>query len=147
MQVASSLQERDVPLERGLELWIVYNKRAIQNSQHLCRVLSSNSAILASPLEESTRIVKELVQKCHVQRPPGQVTRELVDTFVDSSLQHHTKDEGGCQDLKSSEKGDMYKMAMKVYCDLQSHEAYKPDYKWPIGVDGESGQGLDMLVS
>jgi hypothetical protein len=147
MQVASSLEERDIPVERGLELWIVYNKRAIQNSQHLCRVLTSNSAILANPLEESTRIVEELVQKCHLQRPPGHVTRDLVDRFVDSSLQHHTTkdDEGGCHDYNMSEESDMYKMAMKVYCDLQSGEAYKPDYKWPIGVDRESGQGVNMV--
>ena len=131
MQVAFSLEERFLTLERGLELWIIYNKLAIQNSQQLCRVLSSNDAILANPLEESTRIVEELVQKCHLQRPSRNVTREIVDRFVDASLQHHTKDDA-CQNYDSSEKGEMYKKAMKVYCDLQSGKAYKPDYEWPI---------------
>ena len=131
MQVASSLEERFLTLERGLELWIIYNKRAIENSQQLCRVLSSNDAILANPLDESIRIVEELVQKCHLQRPPRNATREIVDQFVDVSLQSHTQDDA-CQEYDSSEKGEMYKKAMKVYCDLQSGKAYKPDYEWPI---------------
>jgi hypothetical protein len=159
MEVAMSLnkREKNFGIEHGLRLWIVYNMRAVQNSQDLCRVLSSNDAILADPLKEVQRISDELTSKCGVPAPPNRVTQEEVDKFVDPSLQHNKKkreqDEeasdrkllaeyDGCKvfdyendpnDLspKRARELDMYMKAMKIYCDFQSGKAYEPDYEWP----------------
>ena len=47
IQVARSLQRRNrMTLEQGLRLWILYNVRALQNSAHLCRVVTRNSALV-----------------------------------------------------------------------------------------------------
>jgi len=159
MEVAMSLnkREKNFGIERGLRLWIVYNMRAVQNSQDLCRVLSSNDAILADPLTEVQRISDELTSKCGVPAPPNRVTQEEVDKFVDPALQHNKKkrekeeaaserkliaEYDGCKvfdyeddpnDLspKRARELEMYKKAMKVYCDFQSGKAYEPDYEWP----------------
>ena len=158
MEVAMSLnkREKNFGIEHGLRLWIVYNMRAVQNSQGLCRVLSSNDAILADPLNEVQRISDELTSKCGVPSPPNRVTQEEVDKFVDPALQHNKKKReeeeasqrkiiaefDGCKvmdyesdpnDLspKRARELEMYKKAMKMYCDFQSGKAYKPDYVWP----------------
>lgn len=158
LEVAMSLKKREqnFSLDHGLRLWIVYNMRALQNSQDLCRVLTSNEAVLASPLEEVRRIANELTTRCGVPQPPKTLTEEDVEKFIDPSLQHNKKE----RDLKeatkpiitthgencvvreygSSEAPDspaakrersLYLKAMKIYCDLQSGEAYKKDYQWP----------------
>lgn len=158
MEVAMSLnrREKNFGIDHGLRLWIVYNMRAVQNSQGLCRVLSSNEAILADPLNEVQRISDELTTKCGVPAPPNRVTQEEVDKFVDPTLQHNKKkreqeeathrrviaEYDGCKvydyeddpnDLspKRARELDLYKMAMKMYCDFQSGKAYEPNYEWP----------------
>jgi len=158
MEVAMSLnkREKNFGLERGLRLWIVYNMRAVQNSQDLCRVLSSNEAILADPLNEVQRISDELTSKCGVPSPPNRVTQEEVDKFVDPTLQHNKKKreeeeakhrkviavyddckvydyEDDPNDLspKRMRELEMYKKAMKMYCDFKSGKAYEPGYEWP----------------
>lgn len=154
LEVAISLRKREqnFPLEMGLRLWIVYNMRAIQNSVGLCRVFSSNEAILANPLEEVQRISKELTSKCGVPKPREELKQEDVDRFVDPSLQHNKKVLGygkaeianidGCSvhefdsDAKAGSKEaerekDLYLKAMTIYCDCKSGAAYKPGYEWP----------------
>jgi hypothetical protein len=157
LEVAMSLKKREkgFTLEQGLRLWIVYNMRAVQNSAGLCRVLSSNEAILSDPLGEVQRISDELTEKCHVPAPERTLTEEDVHKFVDPTLQHNKKkreagevqrkileEHEGCavRDYDSDlEKGsdlwksehDLYLKAMQVYCDYQSGKAYKDDYAWP----------------
>lgn len=154
LEVAMSLKrrEKNFPLEKGLRLWIVYNMRALQNSAGLCRVLSSNEAILENPLVEIQRMSDELTSKCGVPKPPEKLTQEAVDRFVDPKLQHNKKDESGgkkeianydgcsIKDYESDTKPgtaeyrrehDLYHMAMKIYCDFKSGKAYKDDYEWP----------------
>jgi hypothetical protein len=156
-EVALSLKKREkgFPLERGLRLWIIYNMRAIQNSAGLCRVLSSNEAVLADPLTEVQRISDELTSKCGMPAPPRKLEQTDVDKFVDPELQHNKKeredkdagkavitDYDGCvvREYESSEKEGsdahtrehaLYIKAMEVYCDLKSGAAYKDDYQWP----------------
>lgn len=157
LEVALSLQKRQgFKLSRGLRLWIQYNKAAVVNSVDLCRVLSSNNAILADPLNETKRIANELTTKCNVPSPPRMLEQNVVDTFVDTSLQHgknklkKTADDkqvlekhGDCEvkDFDSSEvigsaawkmEREIYLKAMKLYCDFESGEAYKDDYQWPV---------------
>jgi hypothetical protein len=159
MEVAMSLnkREKNFGIEHGLRLWIVYNMRAVQNSQGLCRVLSSNDAILADPLNEVQRISDELTSKCGVPSPPNRVTQEEVDKFVDPKLHHNKKkreeeeqaserkilaEYDGCKvfdyeddpnDMspKRARELAMYKKAMKVYCDFKSGKAYEAEYEWP----------------
>ena len=153
LQVALSLQSRDdIGLKHGLRLWIMYNMLAIQNSKGMCRVWTSNIAILRDPWNEIQRISNELTNKCGVWRPSYNVSKEIVDTFVDPNLQHKENKKGkqvskigefeeckvydydnllqkGSQ--KQMEEMGMYKKAMKIYCDLESGKAYEADYEWP----------------
>jgi hypothetical protein len=153
LEVASSLKnrEKDFPLERGLRLWIVYNRRAIENSRGLCIVYSSNEAILAKPKDEIQRISNELTSKCGVPKPPDELSQQDVDRFIDPSLQHNKEDKNDGKEIldhhgdcnvyayKSDATGeelvrerDLYIKAMKVYCDYKSGIAYEEKYEWPI---------------
>lgn len=156
LEVAMSLAKRqNFKLAYGLRLWMQYNKAAVLNSADLCRVLSSNNAILADPLSETKRIANELTTKCNVPSPPRTIDQVVVESFVDTSLQHNRNklkekeaDEkvlaqhGDCivKDFESKElEGspqyerdmDLYLKAMKLYCDFESGEAYKAAYEWP----------------
>ena len=77
------------PLIDGLRIWIIYNKAAIQNSAHMCRVTTSNNAILQDPFNEVLRISNELTLKCNEPPPPGQLSVETVDSFIYPTLQHN----------------------------------------------------------
>ncbi len=154
LEVAMSLKKREknFTLEHGLRLWIIYNMRAIQNSEGLCRVYSSNDAILNDTLEEVKNIVSELTNKCGVPAPPRQITQEDVNKFVDPSLQHNKghqhegekvlADYDGCKvyDYVSDfpegsanrlREKELYIKAMKIHCDFKSGAAYEDDYEWP----------------
>lgn len=159
LEVALSLKKREknFTLEQGLRLWIVYNMRAIQNSKGLCMVKSTNDAILADPLHETRRIQDELTDSCGVPHPPRTVSQGDVDKFIDPKLQHNKKkraeeesqkpvletyNDGKCKvyNYESDEQENsparerentMYHMAMKVYCDFESGEAFKDGYAWP----------------
>ena len=162
LEVAQSLQRRenDFSLEHGLRLWIIYNMRAIQNSNGLCRVTTSNEAVLAHPLAEVNRTSYELTTKCNVPPPPIPIlSQEDVDKFVDSGLQHTgaqiaaqkagrqilaTHNDGSCpvyeydsdydeatQASSYARERGLYLTAMKIYCDFQSGAAYQPNYEWP----------------
>lgn len=152
-EVALSLVHREkFELEHGLRLWIIYNMRAVQNSQNLCRVLSSNDDVLANPLKEVLRITEELTTKCGVPPPPKTIAQEDIDVFIDPNMQHGKKEMGagrgtlmnydGCviPDFDSvhnpgSQEHDremaLYKTAMKMHCDFKNGKAYEDNYEWP----------------
>ncbi|GKY95513.1 hypothetical protein MPSEU_000513000 [Mayamaea pseudoterrestris] len=152
LEVAKSLKTREeMPISRGLRLWILYNKAALDNSRGLCIVHSSNEAILAEPLDEIKRISRELTDQCHVPKPPHDLTQDDVDRFVDRALQHNKADEnagravlekydGNCDiyDYESDAKGtdktlerDLYTKAMRIFCDLKTGKAQNNSYEWP----------------
>jgi len=160
LEVAMSLNKRqDFELYVGFRLWILYNQLGIQNSQDLCRVHTSNTAVLADPMAETNRIVKELTERCHVVKPDTtKISQTVVDDFVDPKLQANkkkleesktgevkileTRNGGTClvkEYSSNNEEGsvehkkemDMYLKAMKIYCDFESGEAYNMDYEWP----------------
>ena len=88
--VALSMHQRTYEqfrIVRGLRLWDVYNRRAIQQSQDLCRVVTSHRLVMSRPKEEMDRIYKELREVCGVDIP-RRVSDEDVATFVDVKLQH-----------------------------------------------------------
>jgi len=155
MEVANSLirRESSFTLDHALRLWVVYNMRGIQNSNGLCRVYSSNEAILADPLNEVQRLSDELTSKCGVPPPPNTLTEEAVNKFIDTSLVHHGKkkygeglsvieEHGDCKVYELVSKSEVgspryqleltiYKIAMQIFCDMQSGEAYEDFYMWP----------------
>lgn len=166
LEVAMSLANRqNFQLSRGLRLWIQYNKAAVVNSADLCRVISSNNAVLANPLEETKRIAAELTSKCNVPPSPKIIDQKTVNNFVDPTLQHnknHLKSKenehkiiktfndgkclvkefdssvkvGGDQSRREDKESEMklYLIAMKLYCDFESGEAYKDSYVWPDNI-------------
>jgi hypothetical protein len=131
----------------------VYNMRGIQNSNNLCRVFTSNEAVLQDPLTEVQRISNELTSKCNVPAPPKPLTIEEVNKFVDTTLQHNTKKIGedlpiievhgadcNVHDLVTTTSKDdaryavekkLYRIAMKLFCDMNSGVAYQENYEWP----------------
>ncbi len=159
LEVALSLKhrEKNFTIERGLRLWIVYNMRAIQNSQGLCIVHSSSEAVLADPMNEVQRISDELTSKCNVPEPPYRLKPEDVDKFIDPGLQHNknrraeeekdkqviaTYNDGKCvvHSYESEEKEGspgreremvLYSLAMQIYCDFQAGKPYEESYEWP----------------
>jgi hypothetical protein len=83
LQVARSLTKREPSfrMDHAFRIYIVYNMRAIQNSAGLCRVLTSNDAVLADPLTEVHRIADELHTKCGVPEPSRKLTQEDVKSL------------------------------------------------------------------
>jgi len=159
LEVAMSLQHREsnFDLGHGLRLWINYNMLALQNSEELCRVFSTNEAVIIDPLNEVQRIKNELTEKCHVIAPPtDQISSKIVDEFVDSKLQHNGEkrkaaeenrgilkqfgDKCAAREFESAhpkgsanwkEEMDVYLLAMRVFCDLENGNAFRRDYEWP----------------
>jgi hypothetical protein len=163
LHVARSLlkREKGFRMDHAFRVWIVYNMRAIQNSEGLCRVLTSNEAVLADPMTEVQRIANELTTKCGVPEPPRELTQEDVDKFVDPSLNtesekssdgkqaktHYTvvhdygndcvandylaEFEEEAQPFEYTRERDLYLKAMQVYCDLRTGEAFNEGYEWP----------------
>lgn len=156
LEVALSLQHREkFKLELGLRLWLVYNMRGVQNSQGLCRVLSSNDAILADPLGEVQRIATELTTKCGVPATDKTISQEDVDKFIDPNMQHGKKEMGagaaskaiiesvdGCDipeyDSDYPEDGpdrhrerELYLVSMRIHCAFKSGKAYEDNFEWP----------------
>jgi hypothetical protein len=133
LQVARSLVKREPTfrMDHGFRIWIVYNMRAIQNSAGLCRVLTSNDAVLADPMTEVHRIADELTSKCGVPEPPRKLTQEEVDKFVDPSLQHNTKNKSS--DRKQVKKH--YTVIQDYGNDCAAHE-YIMEFEEEANPDG-----------
>jgi hypothetical protein len=147
----------EITMERGFLLWITYNMRALQNSIELCRVFTTNEAVYDDPAKEVQRIKDELTTKCNVIQPPrNEIPIEVVNSFVDPTLQHNKKGEEtgndkrkvlkdfgkGCvaldfvsdyEDKSSNRKKEMamYLMAMQIFCDMENGLAYGENYDWP----------------
>lgn len=137
-------------LEMGLNLWIAYNRKAVENSNRLCRVVTNNDNVLDNPFKEAQRMIDDLSSKCGVHPPPQQrLTNDTVGKFIDSKLQHKMNytskrklaQHGECiiydydseyEDgtLEKQREMDMYLKAMKIYCDFENGRAFDVDYEW-----------------
>uniref|UniRef100_A0A7S3P3U2 Uncharacterized protein n=1 Tax=Amphora coffeiformis TaxID=265554 RepID=A0A7S3P3U2_9STRA len=140
-EVGHSVATRDhKPMLIGLNAWIAYNTAIIRNSMGLCTVVTNNANLLYSPGEELRRIVDELQTKCNVVAPPIPVPDpKVVDDFIDVKMQgSRHKELTPCVEgvpyfnvttsgLKPSSK-EVYRRAMKMYCDMESGIAFKPGY-------------------
>ncbi len=144
MEVAKSLRRRfGYTLRDSFDLWMIYNKAAIQNSAGLCKVVTSHKAILENPMEEALRISEEIT-KCGVSEPPSTITKQIVEKLVPSNHDVETNSAlqilekyGDCEipSYKSKSQNnievDAYLKAMRIYCDLENGSAYASTYAWP----------------
>ena len=154
LEVATDLQGGNgYNREQSFLLWIKYNKAAIYNSKDLCRVVTSNKAILDNPVKEMLRVSHEIA-KCGIPSPraTNNITADVVNNFLDSNMMtpaesYNTskifRKYGDCkvfeyEGLKTSNSSlakrkemGIYLAAMKIYCDLESRIAFKQEYEWP----------------
>ena len=143
LDVALSLHKRaqeQYSIAYALRIWYVYNRRAIQQSNDLCRVVSSHHNAMTTPDTEFARIHREL-HLCGVN-VPRLLTQEDISSFIDMRLQHGktTLKEDSCRlnidtlqppatwvtqdpsDLK------LYREAMRVYCAMEDKSAFTPSF-------------------
>lgn len=150
MDVALSLHNRaqeQYQIGYGMRMWYVYNKRAIQQSNDLCRVVASHKYAMKSPEIEFARIFNELHQ-CGV-KVPHMLTSEDISTFIDSKLQHGktTMKEDPC---KSNIKTLMppstwptndpnhlrlYRSSMRLYCAMEDRSAFHSEFQFDESIE------------
>eukprot|EP01031_Cornospumella_fuschlensis_P028533 gene28533-34443_t len=151
LDVALSMNTRGFEkfkINKGLRIWYMYNRRAIENSQDLCRVVTSHRKVMKDTMSELQHIHAQLVQ-CGVPVPHMPSEAE-VGEFVDIKLQHGKnslgKEEcdglggvkGGLDSLRppstwpttEDDHISLYKEVMRVYCAMEGGQAFKADFKW-----------------
>ncbi len=117
------------------------NSLAIENSRGLCRVVTSDAALIHDGPGEVKRIHYQL-KACGVAMPK-EPTLEDVQSFIDPSLRHHKQThEGECDadrpvlwqsDAKGHEKERQetaYKHARQLYCAMRDGSAFLPDFRF-----------------
>lgn len=156
MDVALSLHRRaqeHYRIGKGLRMWYVYNMRAIQSSNDLCRVVSSHRRVMESSLEELSRVRTELIDRCGVH-VPREVTTKDIGEFIDPHLQHghNTQTDNPCThpegqqhllrilpppaqwETKEAEHIALYREVMRVYCAMEDGSAFTETFKWDTSV-------------
>eukprot|EP01041_Mallomonas_annulata_P003891 gene3891-7765_t len=145
LDVALSMNKREseqFPIAKALRLWYIHNKRAIIQSEDLCRVISSHVKVMANAQIEMDRIYDEL-RSCGVP-VPRKVSLEDVNEFVDSSLQHGktAKEDKSCtgdistllppESWPTTEKThiELYRTVIQAYCAMLDGRAFKKQFHW-----------------
>lgn len=144
IEVAQSLVRRkEFGVARGLHLWMAYNRLAIENSRGLCRVVTSDAALIQDGPGEVLRIHQELEERCGVG-VPRKATLEDVNSFIDPTLRHHQqRHPNECQssnaDLWKSDASDeherkrqegAYEHALRIYCAMEDGSIFAPGFAW-----------------
>ena len=123
LDVAMSLHKREgFPINKGLRMWYVYNKRALRNSNDLCRVTGSHRLIMASPRQEMDRIYDTLIGQCNTH-VPHRVTDEKLSSFIDVNLIH-------------GKSGGVDSTCVEGNGFIRSNTNIKPPDIWPTTDDG-----------
>jgi hypothetical protein len=143
MDVALSMSKRQseqFELSKGLKLWYVYNRMAVEQSHDLCRVVTSHRLIMQQPEAELNRIYDEL-RGCGVE-VPRRVSKEDINDFIDLRLQHGNSSiaDDGCRDdilplphilqTNSSQQIELYKACMRAYCAMEDKSAFDVAFYW-----------------
>eukprot|EP00624_Nannochloropsis_granulata_P005920 evm.model.NODE_42098_length_28510_cov_28.859102.6 len=144
MEVAKSLIHRgnNFGLPRALYLWIAYNRLAIQNSQGLCRVVISNTALIQDGAGVLGMVYEQL-RGCGVDVPRMATTKDI-DSFIDPSLHHQMQNHADeCQltvqkswkseaasEHDKARQNKAYAHALRVYCAMESGTAFSPSFEW-----------------
>jgi hypothetical protein len=145
MDVALSMHKRDFEqfeMSKGLKLWYVYNRMAVEQSHDLCRVVTSHRLIMQQPEVELNRIYDEL-RGCGVE-VPRRVSKEDINDFIDLRLQHGRttlKDTSCEEDLDgimppsswenpSTSDVDLYRQCIRAYCAMEDRSAFSANFEW-----------------
>lgn len=142
LEVAKSLVRRkEFGLSRGLHLWMAYNRLAIENSRGLCRVVTSDAALVRDGWGEVKRIHDGL-KACGVAIP-REPTQADVESFIDPSLRHHQlTHDGECdpvapvlwtseaQGHEKERQETAYGHARRLYCAMQDGSAFLPGFEF-----------------
>jgi hypothetical protein len=149
LDVALSMHNRETEhfmIGKAMRLWYVYNKRAIQQSNDLCRVVTSQRLVMSQPQVELDRIYTELQDKCGVS-VPNKVSPEDIATFVDPSLQHGRNNlaDKSCEDgeafistavppesWKTSQEDHirLYRSSLSFFCAMENGEAFNGKFNF-----------------
>ena len=162
MDVALSMNKRETENFRigmVLKVWYVYNKRAIQQSHDLCRVVSSHHGLLSDPMGTLQEIFHSLKERCHVP-VPRQLSAAEVNDFVDVKLQHGNTSaiDTACQEQSRSRREHgggaggvnvistlmppsywpttdeahlkLFRSCVTAYCALEDRSIFEPNFKW-----------------
>ena len=134
--VALSLKKRNnFTMNHSLTLWYIYNKRAIQNSKGLCRIITSYYNIINNFENELQSIIRGLI-KCKIHVP---LEFKLIrkDDLFDKNLRHWSTQEKPCNNSKASSilyHNDSYinlvRETGRVYCALKDGTAFQPNFNW-----------------
>lgn len=144
--VALSMHKRtteNFKISKVLKMWYVYNKRGIEQSNDLCRVVSTHRLMMTQPNVELKRIYDEL-HECGVD-VPHEVAEEDVLSFIDIKLQHGktTLVDTSCGgDLSSltppveswptedAQHLALYRECMRAYCAMEDGTAFTAHFQW-----------------
>lgn len=162
MSVALSMIAREpskyTSVQLVLQLWYVYNMRAIQQSADLCRVIISYKEILLHP-EASTARVHSQLTFCGVHNLRPLTTDDVMNVVFPGAFQDFD-----CGLVPSSPDNDtmvvsydlnsitlpeewqwvsgrspsddlrLFRAVMQLYCAMESGEAFSPDYAFDLSV-------------
>ena len=169
MSVALSLMNRNpnkYTIQQALELWYVYNMRAIQQSVDLCRVIVSYKELMLYPEDTVARIHRQ-VTLCGVhnlqQIAPVDIAEFMIYRKFDDFDCGLVATEQGMSigfDLNSLDLPDewqavegrsvgsdlmLYISVMRLYCAMESDEAFSPGYDFDLNsvvATTQYGKGL-----
>lgn len=149
LDVALSMHKREgFRVAHGLKLWYIYNQRAIQQTNDLCRVATSHNKVMKQPQVELDRIFNEL-HNCGVNVPRKVEHNDLTE-FVDIKLQHGrtSLQDSSCMNIDnmkdinppstwatdSTQDIKLYRECIRVYCALEDYSAYEKNFLWDSSV-------------
>eukprot|EP01038_Epipyxis_sp_PR26KG_P006006 gene6006-8273_t len=153
LDVALSMSKRELEkfkISKGLRLWYVYNRRAIEQTNDLCRIITSHQLILKQPKLELDQIFDSL-NECGLQAP-NRITEEAIQTIFTESLLHsnNTLTDLTCQsdlshikpphDVWQTEDENhfkLYREVMRVYCSLENKSVFSPHFKWDYSINDD----------
>lgn len=151
LDVAMSMNKRGFEhfkVNKGLRIWYVYNRRAIEQSNDLCRVITSHRKTMQQPEIELKRIYEELKTNCGVPVPHA-LERNEIASFVDINLQHGRSSlspESICkEDLAHLPPPDswkttdadhitLYRECIRAYCAMEDGSAFSPSFQWNMNI-------------
>lgn len=145
MDVALSMSKREnekFSVKKGLTLWYVYNKRAILQTQDLCRVTTAHRRVMQQPQKELDLIYDALIY-CGVT-VPRKLNASDIASFMDANLQHGNStliDHHCNEDLSvllpppswhTSTADDiaLYREVMGLYCAMEDGRAFASSYQF-----------------
>jgi hypothetical protein len=140
----SMLTREDIAIENGFKLWYIYNRRAIQQSSDLCRVVTSHRSLMLQP-DIEVKNIRDGLMRCGTALPQ-EVTKSDINEFVDQKLHHYrtahidevcankvdyeTLQLPSCWESIDPFHLVLYRASIKAYCDMQSGDAFHTNYPW-----------------